>query len=258
MRAVKFLALLIAAAWSFPAALGGAEGPCDPYLRPQSDDPNGYRLRGDRCEGVYIKEVSAAGVLTVVSFTESFALYDLSSGKDLLLEWPAVGEGPVHLRAYSLRRRLYYRMDTIRPSGSRSYEWPSGMLAVLRLARPEIGLVGSIGQSVGGVRRDVLLPLTVRPRGDGNAPKALELVVYPGVELAEVFLTLAPVEPSGARGRFVLNGEPLRYGYYPADRGVPIRLPELKTRGLHVVEIGATLSSGGSGTTTVWFHSGGS
>ena len=256
MRALTLLALVIAAAWSVPAALDGAESPCDPYLRPQANDPNGYRLRGDRCEGVYVKEVAAAGVLTVVSFTESFAPYDLTSGKSLLLEWPAVAESPLHLRAYSLRRRLYYRMDTVRPAGSRSYEWPAEMLTVFRLTRAEIGLVGSVGQTVGGVRRDVLVPLAVRPQGEARASRALELVVYPGVDLAEVFLTLAPLEPSGAPGRFVVNGEPLRYGYYPADRGVPIRLPELKTRGLHVVEIGATLSSGGSATTTAWLLSG--
>jgi hypothetical protein len=245
------------AAWHGPAFLYGEEGPCDPYLKPLENDPSGYRLRGDRCEGTYVKEVAAAGTLQVVSFTESFAEYDLTSGKDLLIEWTPRGENQIRLRTYSLRRKLYYRMDTVRPPGSSSYAWPSGMLAIFRLGRAETGLVGSTQQLIGGVRRDVLLPLTVRSRGDLAVPKRLELVLYPSVDLGEVFVSLAPVDPRGLPGRFLMNGEPLRYGYYPADRGLPIKLPELKVRGLYFMEIGATLGSGGAATTNLWFHSGG-
>src|SRR5579863_1516285 len=69
------------------ARLASAQSsPCDPHLPQPAQDPYGYRLRGDRCEGVYIQEVSGAPLL-VASWTESFADYDLTSRQQLAMEW---------------------------------------------------------------------------------------------------------------------------------------------------------------------------
>src|SRR5919108_743620 len=113
-----FFVLLCGEVLADPAS--GQESYCDPYLGQVSDNPYGYRMRGDRCEGIYIKEVSTT-ILLVASLTESFEDYDLNSSKPLLIEWnKASGDGVVRLRAQGLRRRLYYRMDTVRPRGSLS------------------------------------------------------------------------------------------------------------------------------------------
>ena len=71
------------------ACLGSAHarpGDCDPSL-PQVNTPLGYRDRGDRCEGVYIKEVSST-TLTVRSFTDGFESYDLKSSELLDVDEP--------------------------------------------------------------------------------------------------------------------------------------------------------------------------
>jgi len=85
-----------------------AANPCDPGLIQDKSNPFGYRLRGDRCEGIYIQEVSGAP-LTVASWTESFADYDLASGAALVIEWESPSGKSVHLRAQGMRRRLYFR-----------------------------------------------------------------------------------------------------------------------------------------------------
>ncbi len=93
-----------------PAHAAAAD--CDPSLT-QVKTAFGYRDRGDRCEGVYIKEVSSTA-LTVASFTEVFEPYDLQSSEPLHLAWDRPpGNASVRLRAQSLRRRLYYRMDAV-------------------------------------------------------------------------------------------------------------------------------------------------
>jgi hypothetical protein len=121
---------------------GAQEGPCDSQLKPLAGDPNGYRVRGDRCEGIYIKDVAGSANLLVASFTESFEDYDPASGTDLLIDWKAPERGEVRLRAYALRRRLHYCMDTLRPGARTSYVWPSGLLNALSIAKQDLGVVG--------------------------------------------------------------------------------------------------------------------
>jgi hypothetical protein len=122
--------LLVATA----SALGAAEArgqaqPCDSRLIRATADPYSYRLRGDRCEGIYVQEVAGAP-LAVVSWTESFSTYGFAPRQPLLLEWAFAGGGNVRLRAQSLRRRLYYQMDALRPPASKSYQWPLDLLGI--------------------------------------------------------------------------------------------------------------------------------
>src|SRR2546425_622955 len=86
---------------------------CDPRLQQAGSDPNGYRLRGDRCEGIYIKEVAGTTVVaSLIEYVENFN----PAGQSLRIEWTAPGNASVRLRAYSLRHRLFYQMDARRPA----------------------------------------------------------------------------------------------------------------------------------------------
>ncbi|HZT29784.1 MAG TPA: hypothetical protein VFA33_07875 [Bryobacteraceae bacterium] len=254
MPRATFAALI--ALLALPAA-GAPPAVCDAQLSPPPGDPNGYKLRGDRCEGVYIKEVAGSASLAVVSLTESFANFDPASAAPLRVEWQApAGSSPVHLRAVALRRRTYYRMDTIRPSGSGSYSWNPGILAALGLTRADIGVVGWVTRQIGPESRDVYLPLRIA-QGGGEAGGEYQLVLYPGAELSEVYTTLSPVDSQGRSGRPLFEGKPLGYGYYPAERGVPVPVSGLKGAGLYLFEIGATLRDGAPSTSQLWFfHSG--
>src|SRR5215813_174967 len=71
------------------------QSPCDLQLSQPPTDPQGYRLRGDRCEGIYIKKVTGNLMLSVVSFTESFEDFDPRAAKDIHIEWARFGTSEI-------------------------------------------------------------------------------------------------------------------------------------------------------------------
>jgi hypothetical protein len=110
-QAPRVLVAVLIAGFCWIVEASGADSPCDPALKPPEAHPLGYRSRGDRCEGVYIQPV-AGTTMAVTSFNQGFSEYDLQSGQPLTLAWVPLGEGVVHLRGVSTKRRLYYRMDS--------------------------------------------------------------------------------------------------------------------------------------------------
>jgi len=229
---------------------------CDPDLRPPKNDPYAYQLRGDRCEGIYIRDV-AGTTLDVVSLTESVEEFSPAAGSDLLIEWSSAPNVALHLRAHALRPRLYYQMDTLRPAGSASYSWPADLLRELKLMRNEIGVLGWSSRMIGGTERTIYFPLRVSQQKPVLRSPSYKLVLLPGVELDEVFISLAPVGEDGHPGVFIVDDKSLERGYYPADKPVAIDLPPLRIPGLYYLEIGAKLRTGGSSAARIWFYSGG-
>ena len=236
---------------------GAAESPCDVSLPQVESNPYGYRLRGDRCEGVYAREVGAS--LTLASLTESFQDYDAGSGRPLVVEWSkAPGDAGVHLRAVALRRRLYYRMDTVRPAATTSYEWSPGLLAALGVARVDLGVLGFARVRVGATERSVYVPLRIAQQSKPARARGYSLVVVPGVELAEVFVSVAAVGADGRPGSFLRDGQPLGYGSYPAERAVEIPISGLPAPGIYYLEVGAKRRTGETLSLAVWlYHAGG-
>jgi len=232
---------------------GAQESPCDRGLEALARGPHGYALRGDRCEGIYVQQVGGT-VLVVASLTESFEEYDFTSGADLVIEWTAPLDRTVRLRAQGIKRDLYYRMDAVRPPASHSYRWPSDVLAAQHIARGDIGVVGWIRHSLAGVDRDVYLPLRISQHHSRAVAGAYDLVLFPTVALKEVYLTLASVGQNGLPNKTIKHGEPLGYGYYPAERPVKIRLANVGDAGIYYIEIGAELASGGSASLTHWIY----
>jgi hypothetical protein len=250
--ALLFGVLLYGASLKKP--LFAQEKHCDPNLKQATDNPNGYYLRGDRCEGEYIKPVASTR-LRVVSLTEYVEDFNPTSNRPLLVEWTAPKNAGIHLQAHALRHRLYYQMDTIRPEGSSSYTWPSNLLSTFNLKRNELGFVAWASYLVGNTEREVYVPLLIRQQNANIRSGSYKVVLLPGAELSEVFISLAPVGPDGRAGAFVKRDEPLGYGNYPAEQGITITLPVLKTPGIYRLEIGATLRAGGSSTVPpVWFY----
>ena len=254
---MRLVCLCLASALLLTAGPLAAQGnDCDPQLKQTREDPHGYRLRSDRCEGVYLREVGSTALL-VASLTESVEDFNVATGKPLLVEWTAPEDAKVHIRARALRHRLYYQMDTFRPPGSKAYTWPTNLLSTFNLRRNELGLVAWAPYAVGGATRDVYMPLRVS-QAKGSRSPSYQLTVLPGVELSEVFFSLAPVGSDGRAGPFLKKDEPLKYNYYPADRAVTITLPALDAAGIYYVEIKAIRKTGGSASTPpLWFyHSG--
>ncbi len=235
----------------------GSQSHCDASLTQLTNNPLGYRDRGDRCEGIYIEKVGSTTLL-VASLTEYFEEYKIGSGKALDIEWDKPpGNGNVSVRAQALKRHLYYRMDTAQASGRASYHWPTDILASLNIIKNDLGVVALTRYSVGQRERDVYLPLRIHQAGQvGQAARtgSYKLILLPGVELEEVFVSLASIGADGRPKKFFKDGEKLGYGYYPAERGIEIPITGLKETGTYYLEIGARLRSGGASTIELWLY----
>jgi hypothetical protein len=240
---------------SLLSSLQGAaqDSPCDRGLEQLSRGPYGYRLHGDRCEGIYSREV-AGTTLWVASLTEAFESYDLTSRADLIVEWTAPGDSTIRLRAEGTRRGLYYRMDAVRPAGSRSYRWPSDLLAAQHISQNDIGVLGWTRYRLGSVDRDIYIPLRISQHHPAPTAGVYDLVLFPTVTLREVYVSLAPVGPDGSPRNFIQQGKRLGYRFYPAERPVSIKLPSLGEAGVYYLEIGADLAAGGSVALTYWIY----
>ena len=238
----------------YPARADPA-GPCDHNLTPLPTGPLGYRLRGERCEGLYVAEVSGSAIL-VAAWTMAFDDFESAKVDNVVLAWDAPdGAGPVHLRAQGLRRRLYYRMDAVRPAGNADFIWPANVLGELQLARKDLGVLASTLTTVGGVPRNVLLPLRIS--GGAATPRRAEyeLVLVPGTEFGEVYLSLEQV---GTSPSVLRHEEALGYGYYPANRPLRIPVEGLSAKGFYRLTVAATLKSGGTATSELWLYHPGS
>jgi hypothetical protein len=229
------------------------EGHCDPHLPSSPDDPYSYRIRGDRCEGIYIREV-AGSTLLVASLIESVEDFNPNASQNLQVEWPALGDTSIRLRAQAFRHSLHYRMDSLRPAGNTSYTWSPNLLATFNLKKGELGVVARTQFKIGATKRDVYLPLRIRQQSRTSEGGNYQLVLLPGTELTEVYLNLSPVKPDGGLGNFLKKDQALGYGYYPAKRKITIVLPELKTTGIYYLGVSATLSGGGSHEEKLWFY----
>ena len=227
---------------------------CDPSLAPSTNHPFGYAEHGDRCEGVYIQAVGGT-MLALRSFTAAFNALDPTSAEPLVIEWPAPpGTRDVYLRALSMQRRLFYRMDTGVRTGSTGYRWPTNVLAAVNLKRADIGLLGWTRLAVGGAEQDVFLPLTANQSKPGASTGPYTLLVRPAAELGELFLTVTRLAPDGSPSGTLQPARELGYGYYPAENAIEVTIDAPVERGIYAVHLGARLRSGGAATLQFVFH----
>ncbi len=241
------------AAGANPGATARADF-CDSSLPSPANDPLGYRLRGDRCEGRFIKEVGNT-TLSLRSVVESVEPLDVSVARMLRADWPVPpGAADVALRVQGVKRRLYYRMDTRRAAASGGFAWPSDLLTTVAPTLDDLGLLASTRLTVGGTDHEVYLPLRVG--ASPRAGQAYTLVIVPGVALSEVYVTVDELAVDGSVRHNVIPDEPLQYGYYPAERGIEFRLPlrALGGPGLVRVRLVARLEAGGSATIDAWLY----
>jgi hypothetical protein len=234
--------------------------PCEPGLVKPTNDPLAYGLRGERCEGVYVRAVAGTGGFSVVAFVTSGKPPAIEAGKAVAIEWPAGFDTPVFLRAVSLRRRLYYRMDARRPAASMRFDWPSDVLSDLALKIDEVGIVGWSEKKMGENVQDVYVPIRLGGAPATSDQSSYVLQVVSGSDLKEVFVRLATADASGREQQVIIRDESLKRGFYPAERAIPIPISvsTLKERGLYRLQLNAVLSNGRPSSRTLYFqHAGG-
>ena len=241
------------------AGMGAAQAAnalCDPALPSPSDDAQGYRERGDRCEGRYLRNVTST-TLWPVSLTEVFEPFDASRDRALQISWPVVDAGikDVSLRAESVKRRVYYRMDTHRPAADRKFSWPTQVLWALEMTSADLGILASTSLPVASVQRVVYLPARVTRGATAQPGAGYSLALMPGIELEELLIGVTRVGDDGSET--VLRPlMPLRYGYYPAMRAVSVELPKdaFPARGVYRIELVARLAGSGASRSELWLY----
>jgi len=227
---------------------------CDSLVATRSSDPLRYRQRGNRCEGVYGQNVAGSSTLRVASLVESLEAFDDSSSLPLRVEWtPPQGEA-VSLRATAIRAGLYYRMETVRPISASSFEWPADVRRPLRISSADIGVTGAASMSVGGSRREVLVPLRISQRRPPARSSSYRLTLLPTIGLSAVYMTVAATGADGAPTRYLQRDQDLGYGVYPAERPIIVRLPALTERGVYLVRIAATREGSGGVTRSILLY----
>ncbi len=236
---------------AFPGATRAFQAePCDSALTKLATPVNGYRQRGDRCEGLYAQQVSGTTVF-LASLTEAFEDYDLQSTDSLTVQWsvPPSSTAALQLRAETLKHGRYYRMDTFRSLQAAAYRWPAGLLRAERIPRRELGVIGWTQVTIGNVASDLYVPLRIRQQHAASACGTYDVVLWPGEQLREVYVSLAPVGADGRLGAFVRQ-DSLNYGFYPAESPIKFQLkqPQIGPPGLYYLKIGARLGSGGTST----------
>jgi hypothetical protein len=231
-----------------------ATSPCDPELETRDDTAYGYRLRGERCEGLYARPLSGNS-LRIASFTAALEDFDPSLDVDVSVTWDASPDaGPVQIRAHGLPRRLYYRLDTLQPAHPSRYTWPRGILAAIRIRGHDVGVLAWHRVMADSVETRVHLPVRVSQQYQKAAGSEYQLVLIPGQRLSEVYLRLGPIGPEGRIDAATPGGKALRYGHYPAERPIPVAIPRPLSTGVYYLEIGADLRGGGVANAVLYFY----
>ena len=230
------------------------DNPCDPRLTPSRTDPLTYSRRGERCEGVYFVPVSGSADLSLVAFTEPVGVFRPGPQERFFLHWAAAPAArSVHVRAVSVKKGVYYRMDVVRPGGSDRLEWPADVVARLNLTSSDLGLTAWVEQAIGGRAQNVYVPLTVATSAAAVSKRQYVALVVPGSEVSELYLSVSAVGGDGRDEKFITRDAPLK-GFYPAERPIAVPVSGLPGAGLYRLRLGALLRGGGSTTTTFLFY----
>ena len=238
---------LVVGASALAAQATPARPACDSGLMQLAAPVNGYQARGDRCEGVYARQV-AGTTLFLSSFTETFEKYDLDSDDPLVIHWTAKPDSGVQLRAETIKAGRYYRMDTRAAASDSVYRWPNRILSSERLGKSDLGVLGWTRVTVGGRRRVAYVPVAITQKGAPNSCGPLQLAFSTETRLTEVLVGLTMLDSTGAVLHVIKNDSALNRGFYPAGSPVlvTLRRSDLAKPGLYSLKISATLSPRGN------------
>jgi len=238
---------LVVSASTLAAQATPAKPACDSGLVQLAAPVNGYQARGDRCEGVYARQV-AGTTMFLSSFTETFEKYDLDSDDPLVIHWTARPDSGVQLRAETIKAGRYYRMDTRAAPRDSVYRWPNRILSSERLGKSDVGVLGWTRINLGGRRRVAYVPVAITQKGTASSCGPLQLAFSTETRLTEVLVSLSLLDSTGAVLRVIKNDSALNRGFYPAGSPVlvSLRRSDLAAPGLYSLKVSATLSPRGN------------
>lgn len=152
---------------------------------PPAGPDSGYRLRGNRCEGLYRSPISS-GEFELLSLTTGRLSFELVRGNEIVVRAPG-GDDSVHVRAVGREARVYYRMDAVIAPGD-SLCWPvDPVLLPEQLTAERIGVFG--WRVMNG--DTVFVPVAVGTTPEGSDRASMEMVVRPSFEADSVLWRIA-------------------------------------------------------------------
>ncbi|MBU2676469.1 MAG: hypothetical protein KJP16_05245 [Gammaproteobacteria bacterium] len=188
--------------------------------------PVAYGDRGNRCEGIYIRRVSASTAPILRGFHLAQPRYDSQADRLWLTiagYLPGIEQGLI--QAKSMLPRHYYQMDTDDIEASGTFVWDAGLLRHKDVNLMPENLAVLFCEK--GCREEVKKVWPVSIVADGSPDDAVDVSPYVILEsevtLVQIVLT---IQDTGS-GAFVYENLELRRSNYPPDEAIriPMRLP---------------------------------
>jgi hypothetical protein len=194
---------------------------CDPSIKGNADRPEGYRQRGDRCEGVYWQPHATESGLFVVGFRR-FAQGPQAMSDPIHLGWKKQAAIPANsnilLKATLLRSDMFYRMDTSRTYSNGSYDWPTDVLRSLRVNFSDLGMLAVASTKIGKRIWSVYLPLELT--SEAAQSTTYEVTLVSNTALTDLSWNCQSTDADGYPARKLAGADLDKQ--FPA--GVPIRI----------------------------------
>jgi len=212
-------------------------------------DVDRYMDRGDRCEGLYAEQVSLTGNLLVASLTAGRVTPTAWTGQPLTLQCRYKEVADVHIQAFLLQPRPFYRVDAVQRGSAISWNWDTEVIS--RYAKPaNVGLVAWISATVDGQTQRIYLPISSSAAGP-QAP--MKLVLLPPVAVSEAYVTIAATGPGEKPLR---QQAPVGRGSYLKNQRIEIDLPPLPHEGLYRIDVIGRGDVGGVSAPTFFIYRG--
>lgn len=207
-----------------------------------NDPSTEYRVRGDRCEGVYGRFSGASARAKIVGFHRRelpFVPFESLPQAAIAVAAPA-GTRNIGIRAVSLRPRLYYAMDTDLPEGRSRFSWETSILSNPKVALKahELALL-ACDNACREDSRTQYYPVEMLAPPAGKYDLGYEIVFQSDVDVLSGTVTVANVMAPKAR-----TVPPQKLDdRFAAGWPIPVRLGRLQP-GRYVVNLRATSSHG--------------
>ena len=238
MHLFPVIALIVICCPSKPA---GAESFCDPALGENAKGTTTYKMRGDRCEGIFAQQVSSPHV-EIRSLVGVLQPFDPKRDSEVTLAWtaPLGNHSDVRLRVFSFKPAVYYRMDT-RVANHDTYRWPTDVLNSVGLGRADLGLLAwtELPES-GGTNHEVYLPLRM---GTGSPKAGYAVTFVPSTRLSEVRVKVSRLDGQG-KASAVLWDEKLVDEYYAPSEPAEFSTRKLGPAGFYRITLTAKPKTG--------------
>jgi hypothetical protein len=215
---------------------------CDSTLRKLARGDNGYQSRGDRCEGLYARQVGEGGSLILVAIVRSDD-DSLVNADKLRISWAQVGIDSIALVVRSTHPRIFYIMNTVRPGRGNAYDWPIDVARAEGLTPSDFGFLAWYPKSIRSDANRVYLPVQVSASGGPEPAGDFNVVVVPTTDLREVAVSADELQADGVVSRQLFHDRRLSGTYFPADTRIHIPLPSDRGQVLRL-SIGALSTTG--------------